>query len=182
MKTQTTPKKVVRELKSKESLSDMYDFDIVESEPDSFDENDDPSVPLKKKGPGSKRRMSQTEKAYMQAGLDKPSAENHEAEQKVELSPEKAKLMAEEAKKAEKEILETEVGFWELVNCLDTQLISLFGKSLVAFYLLVVFCVFLHVVVTYFINKDLWFKYFPPGDDPAKQSSGQGNFGPRLDL
>ena len=100
----------------------MYDFDIVESEPDSFDENDDPSVPLKKKGPGSKRRMSQTEKAYMQAGLDKPSAENHEAEQKVELSPEKAKLMAEEAKKAEKEILETEVGFWELVNCLGKSM------------------------------------------------------------
>ena len=95
----------------------MYDFDIVESEPDSFDENDDPGVPLKKKGPGSKRRLSQTEKAYMQAGLDKPSAENHEDE-KVELSPEKAKLMAEEAKKAENEILETEVGFWDLVNCL----------------------------------------------------------------
>ena len=95
----------------------MYDFDIVESEPDSFDENDDPIVTLKKKGPGSKRRLSQTEKAYMQAGLDKPSAENHEDE-KVELSPEKAKLLAEEAKKAEKEILETEVGFWELVNCL----------------------------------------------------------------
>ena len=100
----------------------MYDFDIVESEPDSFDENDDPSVPLKKKGPGSKRRLSQTEKAYMQAGLDKPSAENHEAEQKVELSAEKAKLMAEEAKKAEKEILETEVGFWELVNCLGKSM------------------------------------------------------------
>ena len=64
----------------------------------------------------------------------------------------------------------------------DTQLIALFGKSLVAFYLLVVFCVFVHVMITYFINKDLWFKYFPPGDDPAKQSSGQGNFGPRLDL
>jgi len=101
MKIQTTPKKVVRELKSKESLSDMYDFDIVESEPDSFDENDDPGVPLKKKGPGSKRRLSQTEKAYMQAGLDKPSAENH-VDEKVELSPEKAKLMAEEAKKSGK--------------------------------------------------------------------------------
>ena len=100
----------------------MFDFDIVESEPDSFDENDDPSVPLKKKGAGSKRRLSQTEKAYMQAGLDKPSAENHEAEEKVELSPEKAKLMAEEAKKAEKEILETEVGFWELVNCLGKSM------------------------------------------------------------
>ena len=65
---------------------------------------------------------------------------------------------------------------------IDRGLLTLFGKTLVAFYLAVVFFTGIHVVITYFCNKDLWFKYFPVDDDSNLPSTADNSFMDRQDL
>ena len=69
------------------------------------------------------------------------------------------------------------------ILCLiDRGLLTLFGKTLVAFYLAVVFFTCIHVTITYFCNKDLWFKYFPVDDDSNLPSPSDNSYMDRQDL
>jgi len=187
-KTTSKSSKIYKQLKSKQSIDKQpsEDFDIVESDPDSYESSSDEGS-KQESGPESTHQIASNKKSKAVVAEKKEkrekrvrtntSAANNEATPSTSKSRAgvphfgnnahvgKATVQekAEAAAAREKEIVNAGADWtWsDLIEFLDPTLIRVQFRFMFIFFCAVVICVLAHLFICYNFNEDLWYKYFP---------------------
>lgn len=182
-----------KQLKSKQSIDKQpsEDFDIVESEPDTYESSSEDcneegakieSGPVgsstapaasSSKSTVVKRKLTKQPEVTATAGSSSSGSSVPSFGNTAHLSKGTVQEKSEAAAEREKEIVATRVGITDLAYLLDPTLIKIQFRFMFLFFVVVVICTLIHLIVCYFFNEDLWYKYFPIDVDESLEPSSK---------
>lgn len=191
-KTTSKSSKIYKQLKSKQSIDRQQsdDFDIVESDPDSYESSSDQDS-KQESGPESTHQIANAKSKKSSSKATEKKAEKKEkrvrttaANNEAAVTPSTSRSSVqfgnnahvgkasvqekvEAAAAREKEIVNAGADWtWsDLVEFLDPTLIRIQFRFMFIFFCAVAICLLAHLFICYNFNEDLWYKYFPIEDD-----------------